>query len=117
MPPALILPGFWFPYQLEKVQLGPSVEFIGWQLHYRAGSFTLPPDKVLKLQGAIEMKVLSMSPCHWRDLESLIGLLHWVMQLVPELKPWLCTLYQDKDRPAARNVSLSQAAVACSSSG
>ena len=98
---------FGFPISWQKVQFGPSVEFIGWELHFRSGSL-LPANKVRKLLDAI-CKVLDSTPCHWRDLESLIGLLHWVLQLAPELKPWLCSLYQDKDRPAAANMSMSHA--------
>ena len=80
------------------MQFGPSVEFIGWELHFRSGSFLLPANKVRKLLDAI-CKVLDSTPCHWRDLESLIGLLRWVLQLAPE----------DKDRPAAANMSMSHA--------
>ena len=45
---------------------------------------------------------------HWRDLDSLIGLLHWVLQMAPDLHPWLCSLYQDKARPLGTNFSLPQ---------
>ena len=65
-----------------------------------------PREKAAKLLSCI-YQVLSRSPCHWQDLESLIGLLHWILQIAPELKPWLCALYEDKDRPAASNVSMS----------
>ena len=30
-----------FPISWKKVQLGPTVEFIGWQLRFRSGSFVL----------------------------------------------------------------------------
>ena len=45
---------------------------------------------------------------HWRDLDSLIGLLHLVLQMAPDLRPWLCSLYQDKARPLGTNFSLPQ---------
>ena len=100
---------FGFPVSWKKLQLGPSVEFIGWQLHFRAGGFCLPSDKVAKLLAAIEL-VLRPGPIHWRDLDSLIGLLRWILQLAPELKSWLCTLYHDKARPLGSNFSLPAAA-------
>ena len=82
---------FGFPMSWTKLQLGPSVEFIGWQLHFRAGGFCFPSDKVAKLLAAIEL-VLRPGPIHWRDLDSLVGWLRWILQLVPELTSWLCTL-------------------------
>ncbi|CAE7243204.1 unnamed protein product [Symbiodinium sp. CCMP2592] len=41
-----------------------------------------------------------------RDLQTLIGLLHWVLQMSPELLPWLCCLYHDMSRPLGTNFSL-----------
>ena len=75
---------FDFPISWKKLQLGPVVEFIGWQLHFRAGAFCLPAAKVQKLLSAI-VAVLTGSVCTSRELESLIGLLHWVLQLAPNL--------------------------------
>ena len=81
------------------------MEFIGWQIHFRAGAFCLPAAKVQKLLSAI-VAVLAGSVCTSRELDSLVGLLHWVLQLAPNLRPWLCTLYHDKARPLGSNFSL-----------
>ncbi|CAE7322072.1 unnamed protein product [Symbiodinium sp. CCMP2592] len=52
------------------------------------------------------MQVLRSDPCTKRDLQALIGLLHWILQLSPELLPWLCCLYHDMSRPLGTNFSL-----------
>ncbi|CAE7785472.1 unnamed protein product [Symbiodinium sp. CCMP2592] len=52
------------------------------------------------------MQVLRSDPCTKRDLQALIGLLHWVLQMSPELLPWLCCLYHDMSRPLGTNFSL-----------
>ncbi|CAE7038940.1 unnamed protein product [Symbiodinium sp. CCMP2592] len=98
---------FGYPISWRKLQLGPTIVYIGWQIHFRAGAFCLPLEKIAKLLKAIDKVLL---PPHFdrRDLESLIGLLHWVLQMAPELRPWLCSLYQDKARPLGTNFSLTQ---------
>ena len=102
---------FNYPISWRKLQLGPTIEYIGWQIHSRAGAFKLPQVKVAKLLQAVQ-QVLHSNPCSCKDLEVLIGLLHWVLQLAPSLRPWLCTLYHDKARPLGTNFSLPQAALA-----
>ncbi|CAE7643123.1 unnamed protein product [Symbiodinium sp. CCMP2592] len=52
------------------------------------------------------MQVLRSDPCTKRDLQALIGLLHWILQMSPELLPWLCCLYHDMSRPLGTNFSL-----------
>ena len=47
--------------------------------------------------------------CTCRELEAIIGLLHWVVQMALALRPWLCVLYHDKARPLGTNFSLSPA--------
>ena len=99
---------FNFPISWRKLQLGPVVEYIGWQIHFRAGAFCLPTSKVDKLLQAIE-QILSGQFCTCRELEAIIGLLHWVVQMATALRPWLCVLYHDKARPLGTNFSLSPA--------
>ena len=99
---------FNFPISWRKLQLGPVVEYIGWQIHFRAGAFCLPTSKVDKPLQAIK-QILSGQFCTCRELEAIIGLLHWVVQMAPALRPWLCVLYHDKARPLGTNFSLSPA--------
>ena len=96
---------FGYPVSWKKVQLGVEIEHIGWRINFRAGGFYLPQTKVTKLLHAIQAVLLG-SECQVRDLERLIGLLHWILQMAPELRPWLCSLYHVKARPLATNFSL-----------
>ena len=96
---------FGYPVSWKKVQLGVEIEYIGWRINFRAGGFYLPQTKVTKLLHAIQAVLLG-SECQVRDLERLIGLLHWILQMAPELRPWLCSLYHVKARPLATNFSL-----------
>ena len=96
---------FGYPVSWKKVQMGVEIEYIGWRINFRAGGFYLPQAKVSKLLHAIQA-VLLASECQVRDLERLIGLLHWILQMAPELRPWLCTLYHVKARPLATSFSL-----------
>ena len=96
---------FGYPVSWKKVQLGVEIEYIGWRINFRAGGFYLPQTKVAKLLHAIQAVLLG-SECQVRDLERLIGLLHWILQMAPELRPWLCSLYHVKARPLATNFSL-----------
>ncbi|CAE7235661.1 unnamed protein product [Symbiodinium sp. CCMP2592] len=61
--------------------------------------------RVAKLLQSL-MQVLRSDPCTKRDLQALIGLLHWILQMSPELLPWLCCLYHDMSRPLGTNFSL-----------
>ncbi|CAE7223898.1 unnamed protein product [Symbiodinium sp. CCMP2592] len=100
---------FGYPISWRKLQLGARIEYVGWRLNFRAGNFSLPDAKVAKLLQALT-KVLQHDPCSKRDLQALIGLLHWVMQMSPELLPWLCCLYHDLVRPLGTNFSLNTSA-------
>ena len=53
---------FNYPISWRKLQLGPAIEYIGWQIHFRAGAFQLPQTKVAKLLQAVQ-KILRSSPC------------------------------------------------------
>ena len=97
---------FGYPISWKKLQCGPKVQYIGWDINLRAGVVSLPDDKIVKLLSAI-LEVLQADTITVKALESLIGVLHWVMQLSPVLKPWLCSLYHDAARPLATNFSVS----------
>ena len=94
-----------FPISWRKLQLGPRLDYIGWHVSFRAGALCLPDAKILKLLTALH-GLLAAATVTVKDLESVIGLLQWVMQLSPTLRPWLCSLYHDKNRPVATNFSV-----------
>ena len=97
---------FGFPLSWRKLQLAATVQFIGWELHFRAEAFCLPAPKVQKLLEAVNFVLKATKLCR-KDLERIIGLLHWVVQISPTLRPWLCSLYHDMERPLATNFSFS----------
>ena len=95
---------FGYPLSWRKLQLGPEV--VGLQLCFRSLAFRLPSSKIVRLLQALR-DVLEPASTTVKSLEKLIGILHWVMQMCPQLRPWLCFLYFDKDRPPATNFSAS----------
>ncbi|CAE7277481.1 unnamed protein product [Symbiodinium sp. CCMP2592] len=99
---------FGYPISWRKLQLGPKIEYIGWLINFRSGSLSLTDHKVAKLLTALTQLAAS-DPCNKRDLQAVIGMLHWVLQMAPSLLPWLCTLYHDLARPLGTNFSLNAA--------
>ena len=96
---------FGVPISWAKVQLRPTVIWIGWQFMFRAGAVRLPDEKIQKLRAALS-KVLSGSSCSKYDLDALLGLLQWVLQICPELRPWLSSLYADLHKPLGASYSI-----------
>ena len=37
---------FGYPVSWRKLQFGPTIVYIGWQIHFRAGAFSLPSEKL-----------------------------------------------------------------------
>ena len=96
---------FSVPISWAKLQLGLTVRWIGWNFHLGSCTFSLPEDKLAKILHMC-LAVLKPKTTSKKELESLIGLLHWVIQIVPHLKPWLSCLYEDMARPLATSFSL-----------
>ena len=69
----------------------------------------MPEDKLHKLLAAC---VAVLEPRHTtkKSLESLLGLLHWLLHIAPVLKPWLSCLYNDLARPLGTSFSLNPGA-------
>ncbi|CAE7204615.1 unnamed protein product [Symbiodinium sp. CCMP2592] len=97
---------FNIPLSWRKLQMGPSITWIGWQIDFKAGCYTLPELKRLKLLGQVE-KCLRHRLVSRKQLDKLLGLLQWILHGLPALRPWLCTLYDDMHRPLGTNVSIS----------
>ena len=45
---------FGYPISWKKLQLGPTVTWIGWELHFSSGSFCIPQDKLLRLEEMLQ---------------------------------------------------------------
>ncbi|CAE7443250.1 unnamed protein product [Symbiodinium sp. CCMP2592] len=97
---------FNIPLSWGKLQMGPSITWIGWQIDFHAGCYTLPDAKRLKLLSQVE-ECLRHRLVSRKQLDKLLGLLQWILHGLPALRPWLCTLYDDMHRPLGTNVSTS----------
>ena len=64
-----------------------------------------PPEKLTKLVTAC-IAVLENRSTTVKALQSLLGLLHWLLHVAPILKPWLSCLYDDLARPLGTSFSL-----------
>ena len=73
---------FGVPISWPKLQLGPSLRWIGWRLNLRAQVFSVPPEKLTKLVTAC-IAVLENRTTTTKALQSLLGLLHWLLQHQP----------------------------------
>eukprot|EP00439_Symbiodinium_sp_Y106_P033219 s4935_g3.t7 len=97
---------FRIPLSWRKLQLGPAITWIGWEINFGAGCFTLPEAKriklLLQLQECLRHRLVSR-----KQLDRLLGLLQWILHGFPALRPWLCSLYDDMHRPLGTNVSVS----------
>ena len=78
--------------------MGRKVTWIGWELNFSAGGFRLPKEKRDK---AIALLEACFSGRHVpkKHLDKVLGLIQWILQCAPELRPWLCCLYDDMHRP------------------
>ena len=85
---------FGIPTSWKKLQLGPSILWIGWTFHFRAGAFTVPQDKLDRLRLAIDDLLRSRTVSR-KGLQKVVGLLQWLVQLFWVAKPWLHCLYKD----------------------
>ena len=94
---------FRIPLSWRKLQLGPAITWIGWEINFGAGCFTLPEAKriklLLQLQECLRHRLVSR-----KQLDRLLGLLQWILHGFPALRPWLCSLYDDMHRPLGTNV-------------
>ena len=65
----------------------------------------MPPEKLTKLVTAC-ITVLENPTTTVKALQSLLGLLHWLLHVAPILKPWLSCLYNDLARPLGTSFSV-----------
>ena len=96
---------FSVPLSWRKLQLGPTITWIGWELNFAFGCFTLPEAKRLKLHALVQ-ECLRHRLVSKRLLEKLLGLLQWILHGFPALRPWLCSVYDDLHRPLGTNISI-----------
>ena len=96
---------FHIPLSWKKLQMGPVITWIGWQLNLGTACYTLPEEKRNKLQSQVR-ECLNHRLVSKKQLDKLLGLLQWILHGFPALRPWLCTIYDDMHRPLGTNVSI-----------
>ena len=96
---------FGIPISWPKLQMGPKITWIRWELNFAAGGFRLPADKRAKAIGLLE-SCFSGRHVSKKLLDKVLGLMQWILQCAPELRPWLCCLYDDMRRPLGTSYSM-----------
>eukprot|EP00435_Cladocopium_sp_Y103_P046824 s1882_g13.t1 len=82
------------PISWKKSELGARIQWIGWLINFRAGTISIPPQKIDKLLTYLH-EMLRSSKSNRKALEKLIGLLMWITQIFPLMRIWIHHLYQD----------------------
>lgn len=80
------------PLSWEKVRVGPSVPYLGFQINASDYTIGLDQSKVVKIQNFLQ-QLVPRQRIHAKTLEKGIGLLLWASAILPALKPWLADLY------------------------
>ena len=93
----------------RKLQLGACVIWIGWELNFHAGAFSVPQDKRDRLAILIETMLHQRSKVDRRDLHKVTGMIQWLLQAFPMARAWIGTLYRDLHCPPATLHSLDPA--------
>ena len=88
-----------------KLQMGRRITWIGWEINFAAGGFRLPADKRDKAISLLE-SCFSGRRVSKKHLDKVLGLMQWILQCAPELRPWLCCLYDDVRRPLGASYSV-----------
>ena len=88
------------PLSCRKLQLGPTITWIGWELNLGCGCFTLPETKRLKLHQLVQ-ECLQHRLVSKRQLDKLLGLLQWILHGFPALSHALqyMTIYTGRLAP------------------
>ncbi|CAE7365513.1 unnamed protein product, partial [Symbiodinium sp. CCMP2456] len=96
---------FGYPVSWKKLQMGSQIIWIGWSFAFGAGCVEVPSDKTAKLLVGLR-DLLKQERVDKRELHRVIGLIQWILQLFPLLKPWMNTLYFDLHSPLGTNYSM-----------
>ena len=103
---------FGIPISWPKLQMGRRITWIGWELSFAAGGFRLPADKREKAVSLLQ-SCFSGRHVSKKHLDKVLGLMQWILQCAPELRPWLCCLYDDMRRPLGTSYSIDPADWPC----
>ena len=90
---ALLLCVLGCPIGWHKTALGPSIVWIGFQLHFDTLVVELPPAKVQKIADFLQLVASANRSVERSSLEKGTGLLLWVTSACKIMRPWLCDFY------------------------
>lgn len=82
------------PISWKRSELGARIQWIGWLINFRAGTISIPHQKIDKLTSYLH-EMLKSSKTSRKALEKLIGLLMWLTQTFPLMCIWFHHFYQD----------------------
>ena len=85
---------FGLPISWKKCEFGPTITWIGWQIHIYCGFVCIPSLKRNKLLDLLR-RLTSSNHGSKKVLEQFLGLALWITQLWPHMRTWLHFLYRD----------------------
>ena len=85
--------------------MGCRITWIGWQLNFAVGGFRLPAEKRTKAISLLESWFAGRHVSK-KLLDKVLGLMQWILQCAPDLRPWLCCLHDDMRGPLSTSYSV-----------
>ena len=87
------------PLSWHKIDLGPSVEWIGYVVDFRFYCWGVNDAKLAKAAKALDLFASSTGVELRIDLQRAIGFLVWLTGVYRHWRPWLCFFYQCLAKP------------------
>ena len=81
------------PMSWHKTTMSSTVTWLGWQINLEEMTISVTQEKFDKMFSLLPAKIPERM--RRKDLESVVGVLMWISQVIPHLKSNLATLYHD----------------------
>ena len=95
----LFLSALGIPLSWRKLDLGPTLAWLGWQFDFAGSWASLPSSKLAKFLGVLQPFRSRGAKVSRKAVESLIGLLIWYTSGAFWLRPWLSEFYHLLNKP------------------
>ena len=95
----LFLSALGIPLSWRKLDLGPTLVWLGWQFDFAGSWASLPSSKLAKFLGVLQPFRSRGAKVSRKAVESLIGLLIWYTSGAFWLRPWLSEFYHLLNKP------------------
>ena len=89
-----LLVGVGCPLSWAKMRLAEVITWIGLTIQFHLGRWVLLEDKLLKVRVFLHQLASCHKHAERKSLEAGTGLLLWVSNIVPVLRPWLAEFFQ-----------------------